>query len=267
MVSDTLKSLEYYRENKKKFNKKYNFKWKQIAGPDYLGSCSYLFQEFYKEWKTYHPNELPSCNDFGRYYFSHTNPDNKPNEIKHPESVKYGRSLNELIVLARHYKDICGDNTISFEEYFDDVVNHAIVETFDGQMREVRLKEKYEQYGFIVDHLNGKWDKDYGVDSVIRNKNGFILEYIQCKPITTFLGKYNKSLVEDRKMFFLKEKEKKKECKRLDYPYYPTRFILYNEEYPDKWCGLDGKKSFLLEELCDNDGMPLHEKEDFEYFD
>lgn len=266
MISDTLKSLDYYRENKRKFNKRYNYKWKAIAGPDYLGSCSYLFQTFYKEWKVNHSTEYPKTNDFARYYFSHVNIDDDTDGIKRPNSVKYGRSVDQLLNLAKFYRDSCGNYDIPLEEYFDDVVNHAIVETYNGQMREIRLKDRYESRGFIVESLNGKWDKDFGVDSIIKNKSGVILEYIQCKPVTTFLGSTNKSLIEDRKMFYKKEKDKKKECEKLGYPYYPTKFILYNERYPDKWCSIKGKKSFLLEDLCDKDGLPRHSVNDFEYF-
>lgn len=265
MITAKLKDLQYYISNKRKFNRKYNYIWKKIAGPEYLGLCSYMFQTFYDEWKKQHPNEKPLCQDFANYYFSHTNYSDE-GSIKLPDSIHYGRTVAQLYRLAKHFKSTCNDKTITIDEFYDDVVNHAIVETFNGQMREVMLKEIFEKFGYIVERLNGKWDKEFGVDSLIRDKEGKIIDYIQCKPISTFMGQKNNSLIEDRKFFYNKEEAKKKECERLNYPYFPTRFILYDDKYPDKWCCIGDKKSFFLEDLCDKQGLPLHKKEDFGYF-
>lgn len=265
MISAKLKDPQYYMSNKRKFNRKYNHIWKKIAGPEYLGLCSYMFQNFYDEWKKHHPNEKPSCQDFANYYFSHTNYE-IGKDVRQPNSIYYGRTVAQVYALAEHFKNMCKDDVIGIDEFYDDVVNHAIVETFNGQMREIMLKERYENFGYTVEHLNGVWDKDFGVDSLIKNKIGEIVEYIQCKPLSTFMGTKNTSLIEDRKYFYNKEKSKKKECERLGYPYFPTRFILYDDRYPGQWCCIGNKKSFLLEELCDKQGMPLHESKDFEYF-
>lgn len=266
MISAKLKDLQYYRSNKRKFNRKYNYIWKKIAGPEYLGLCSYIFQTFYYEWNNQHPKEKPTCQDFANYYFSHVNHGDDETSVKLPNSTHYGRTVAQLYRLAEHFKTMCNDDKITIEEFYDDVVNHGIVETFNGQMREIMVKERYEKFGYTVEPLNGTWDKDFGVDSLIRNSDGEIVDYIQCKPVSTFLGTKNESLIADRKLFYNKEEAKKKECKRLGYPYLPTRFILYNDRYPDKWCCIGDKKSFLLEDLCDKQGMPLHEKNDFEYF-
>lgn len=263
MISDQLKDIKYYQQNKKKFNRQYNSIWKKIAGPLYIGLCSYIFQTFYKEWKKSH-SEYPTPKDFAIYYFSHVNPDDRENRLRKEGSRYYGRNVDQLTELAKFYMESCQNYDITLEEYFDDIVNHAIIETYYGQMREIKLTDTYNKHGFDVEHTNGYWDKDLGVDMIIR-KNGKILDYIQCKPITTFLGNTNASLVEDRKNFYHKEEDKKKECNKLGYPYYPTKFILYNEEYPDKWCILNNKKSFHLEDLCDINGLALHSMNDFSY--
>lgn len=262
MFSDKLKDIEYYYNNKKKFNKLYNKVWKRIAGPKYIGLCSYLFQKFFEEWKKTNTDN-PTIYDFAEYYFSHTNPV-KSIDIERTDSLYYGRSPEELWRLAEHYQKQCNDFTIPLENYYDDIVNHAIIETFDGQIREINLIREYERKGFTVEHTYGKWDKDLGVDFIIR-KNGIIRDYIQCKPITTFLFTKNNSLIEDRKNFFLKETHKRSECKKLGWPYYPTKFIIYNNDYPDKWCSINGKRGFFLEELIDKYGNNLMNKEDFSY--
>ena len=262
MISDVLKSPEYYLKNKKKFNREYNWKWKKIAGPDYTGSCSYLFQDFYKGWKEQHPNEYPTHTDFARYYFSHVNMHTQYTGLCKPDCHHYGRSVKQIFLLADRYKELCNDESIMVEQYFDDIVNHVIIETYNGQMREIRLVDEYIRHGFNVEQTSDHWDKNLGVDLIIR-KGDVIVDYIQCKPLTTFLGNRNESLIRDRVVFYEKEREKKKECEELDYPYYPTKFILYNEEYPDKWCTLNGKKSFLLEELCTNEGVAIHKFGEF----
>ena len=74
MPKSILKDLSYYEQNKRKFNKLYNRYWKKIAGPNYIGLCSYLFQKFYDEWKRMHKDINPSVHDFAEYYISHINP-------------------------------------------------------------------------------------------------------------------------------------------------------------------------------------------------
>lgn len=262
MINEELKSLEHYNINKRKFNKKYNLIWKGMAGWDYLGKCSYLFQEFYKEWKTEH-NEDPTPSDFAKYYFSHTNPNDNEGIMKE-NSQDYGRSVEDLKALAEHYQKECNNYDIPLEDYFDDVVNHAIVETTLGQLREIKLFEEYENKGFTVEHTSDHWDKNLGVDLIIK-KDGIIKDYIQCKPISTFRGNSNGSLVDDRKMFFKKELDKKKECEQLNMPYYPTKFILYDSRKPGKWCYIGEKRGFLLEELCDKNGHTIMEVDKVQY--
>ena len=266
MISSTLKPLDYYEKNKVKFNRKYNSKWKLIAGPDYIGNCSYLFREFIKEWKENHPTENPDYTDFGHFYMSKTEPSRKDSSLCRKGGTNYGRSVDELLHLAEYYKVLCNDDTLTIEEYFDDIVCHAVIETFNGQMREILLRDSYENRGYTVERTYGKWDKRFGVDCIIKNKQGNIVDYIQCKPITTFIGSHNRSLIEDRKRFFDQERDKKIECENLGYPYKLTKFILYDGKYPGQWCKIGNKKSFLLEELIQKDGLPLHTADDFTRF-
>lgn len=259
-----LKDISYYNQNKRKFNKLYNYQWKKIAGPNYIGLCSYLFQTFLKEYKEKRHILQPTIQEFADYYFSHTNPV-KNDSIMREDSKYYGRSIDELTNLANTYRTMCNDYSIPIEEYFDDIVNHAIVETYVGQMREVLLIEEYEKSGYTAKHTYGKWDKDLGVDFIISDKDGVICDYIQCKPISTFAKTTNKSLISDRINFFHKEKDKKLECEKLGYPYHPTKFVMYNTDYPCKWAAIGKKQGFLLEELINKDGEALIDIKNFNY--
>ena len=59
--------------------------------------------------------------------------------------------------------------------------------------------------------------------------------------------------------------DKKNECIRLGWPYYPTKFVMYNKEYPNKWATINGKRGFLLSELIDADGNNKFDIKDFTY--
>ena len=114
MPKSILKDLSYYEQNKRKFNKSYNRHWKKIAGPNYIGLCSYLFQKFYDEWKRMHKDINPSVHDFAEYYISHINPV-KSDSIIRMDSRYYGRSVEELYNLASEYQKMCDDYTIPLE--------------------------------------------------------------------------------------------------------------------------------------------------------
>jgi hypothetical protein len=265
MISDQLKDISYYNANKKKFNRNYNTIWKGIAGPKYIGLCSYLFQQFYKKWELKHNvlEEMPTMEEFAHFYFTYTNPI-KSKRIKRDDSMYYGRSVDELTRLAQVYMERINNEKIGLEQCFDDIVCHAIVETFTGQIREVLIIREYEENGYKAEHTYGKWDKDLGVDFIIR-KDDEIKGYIQIKPHTTFASTKNRSLIEDRIEFFHKEEMKKEECLKNDMPYYPTKIIIYNNEVPGKWCSKNGKRGFYLEELIDRSGRALIDINNFDY--
>lgn len=253
MINSHLKPLSHYSKNKVKFNKSYNYKWKKIAGPKYIGLCSFLFQDFYKKWKET-KDTMPSVHDFANYYLNNTNPVHS-NKLERDDSIFYGRSVEELYNLSIYYQKLCNNFDIPIEDYFDDIINHAIIETYNGQIREVKLIEEYEKRGFTAEHTSGYWDRYLGVDFIIK-KNGIIRDYIQCKPLSTFSPNANKSCIDDRVGFFHKEDMKKKECEKKGLPYYPTKFILYNQ-YKNDWVSINGKRGFLLEELIDRQGNTL----------
>ena len=257
-----IKDKDYYAKNKKFFNEKYNVQWKTIAGTKYIGCCSLLFHNFYDKWMKNHTEE-PTYEDFLYYYMASADVKDIDNEER-IGSQNHGRTLLQLIKLAELYRKKCGDDTIPLEYYLDNIVIHAVFETFDGQIRECLLKHIFNKLGYETRNTKKYWDANLGVDFVVM-KDGVVSGYIQCKPLSTFVGNDNKSLVEDRINFYHKEELKKRECEKHKLPYYRTKFILYNQndDY-NTWRGLsESKKSFYLEELCNTNGITTIEKDKF----
>ena len=253
MYSKQLKSLRYYHDNKKKFNKLYGYQIKKMVAPENVGYCSFIFQEFIKQWDN---EELPSVQDFANFYFSYT---------KEKDKRYCGRTIEEFTKLSEKYYNLCDDISLYPEQCFDDLVNHVIIETFDGQIREIILKKEYAKKGYVLEQTSGEWDHEYGVDFIIKDKSGIIKGYIQCKPISFFSSTANNSCVSDRKMVFKKEEKKKQMCEDRNIPYYPTKFVIYNALYPNKWCSIDKKRGFLAEELMNEDGSMKIDIKKFKY--
>ena len=95
------------------------------------------------------------------------------------------------------------DDSFTLEEFFDDIVCHVIIETFDGHQAEKELMNVLTRYGYDVEETEGDMDAEYGVDLIVR-KNGEFKEFIQVKPLSTFV-RTNPSLIEDRSHFFMKQ--------------------------------------------------------------
>lgn len=253
MENIKLKTLWYYKKNKKYFNKKHNKIWKRIAGPEYIGFCSFLFQKFYSE--VINTSSI-NVEDFFLFYINYTNPIKK-DILKRDDSKYYGRSITELQKLAELYYNLCNDNTITIEQCFDDIINHVIIETYFGQIREFELIKYFTNKGFSIIHTNGYWDRDLGVDFILKKDNK-IVDYIQCKPKTAFSPNANQSCVQDRILFFKKESLKKEVCLKNNIPYFKTKFILYNSN-TNKFCKNYNRDDifFLLHELIDKNGKTI----------
>lgn len=249
-----LKDKEYYNSNKKTFNTKYNKIWKQIAGRPFLGSCSYLFRKY--KPTSYQDFFDKYVNDSDTYGYD---------SITCRGSEHHGRSIEQLNRLAELYHKRCNDKDITVDMCFDDIVNHAIIETYDGHQAELIVMKAIDSTGkYYTEPCEDDIDARYGVDIIVKNKeNGKISNLLQIKPITTFLGTYNSSLIEDRKNFFNKQNELN------DYMYNIGRgdeirnieFMCYDKQHYDRTKEIlflteNGRMRFNLSELCDLNGMP-----------
>lgn len=256
--SSELKSKKYYEENKKKFNDNCNTQYCIINGRRFIGSNSWLY-------KTLKPKDYQ---DFFDKYLTFTkgkslNPNvdytNKWDLLK---DEHYGRTLEDLIAIARFYKSLCPNVDYPLEDFFDDLVNHIIIETFDGHQAERSLSEDLSSKGFNIQETDGDFDAKFGVD-LIATKNG-ITRYIQVKPRSTFVGKPNDGLRKARKSFFDKQEKLNiflGENNDILYAMYDKTHMDNTKEI--KWFFKEDKFTFRLEELIDRNGNSLTKSSDF----
>lgn len=256
-----LKDKNYYETLKNKIGSKYGIIWKEIAGRYFVGNCSFL----YKKLKPI------DYQDFFTKYINYV----QPNETKSlKKSQYYGRSINDLLKLSIEYKKRANDYEFTVEDFFDDIVNHVIIETFDGHAIEDYILRILEGKGYTVNNEDGNMDARLGVDLTVRWKNK-LLSYLQIKPITTFIGNNNLSLKRDRANFFEKQKEldafviEQQNKGNTLYCIKPIEYMLYDKSLYDKESKIlfyykNDKVRFILDELCDKDGNSLINLHDFE---
>lgn len=254
-----LKDKCYYNELKKKINFLYGNIWKKISGRPYVGNCSYLYKKL----------EPINYQDFFEKYINYISP-NKTNSLKKDEY--YGRTINDLLNLAKKYKELCNDDKLSIEDFFDDIVNHVIIETFDGHIAENYILNVLKEKGFTVLNSDGEMDAVLGVDLIVKWKEK-IISFLQIKPVTTFLGNNNISLVNDRIEFYHKQeklneyiKTAYKNCiiKNANIEYMLYDKSTYDNENKLKWYYKNNRSRFSLNELCDKKGKSIVNLSDFE---
>ena len=99
-----------------------------------------------------------------------------------------GLSYDELVELARRYKAKSEELTATshdLETYFDDVLCHIIVETWDGQQNERDFVGLLTSLGYQCSKFDGNIDARYGVDIKVTRSDGKV-SAIQIKPISFF---------------------------------------------------------------------------------
>ena len=188
MLNYDFKDVDYYKQIKKL----YNFPpltaiWHDEGAPSpKIGRCVECFTEWFANTNDY------SYQSFGNYYLEHT------------------KSVEELKEVALHLYNLFEqhkerfidkqDKILNLDNIFDLIILHAVIETYNGQFCEERVKQILEQRGTPYNKVE-YLDRSYGIDLLVTNKNGEDASGIQIKPITFFLG--NKpDLVQDRKKIF-----------------------------------------------------------------
>jgi hypothetical protein len=258
--STELKSKEHYEKNKKKFNDNCSLEYKRINGRPYVGSNSWLF-------KTLKPTNYQDF--FDKYLEYNTgkslNPNIEYDHISHlKKGEKCGRTLEDLIAIARFYKKSCSHVDYPLEDFFDDLVNHIIIETFDGHKAEKQLKYHFDSNDCKVIETDGDFDAKYGVDLVV--KKGNKMSFIQVKPLSTFIGQPFPALRTDRKNFFKKQED-------LDNflgKHHEILYVLYDKDHLNKynevvWWKKGDKHTFKLTDLIDSEGNSLNDCWDFKH--
>lgn len=247
-----LKPIKYYNDIKKIFNKKYNNITKKYISRDKVGSCSYLFKKLSPR----------SYQDFANKYTEYY--DKTFNLSACKGKIHYGRSVEQLYVLAKHYYDEINDSSITLDQCFDDLVNHIIIETYDGHKVESFLCNLIlRNDNLSVNSEIDETDAIFGIDITIRNKKiNRVISYIQVKPDTTFIGDSNLSLMEDRRNFFQKQEKLnnylmkngfEKDIKPIEYLIY-NKNLFNNEKRYFFYQKKENICRFTLDELCNKDG-------------
>ena len=255
-----LKSKEYYEEIKGKFNINCSEQYDRIRGKEFIGDNSWLFK---------HLQPTSYQDFFDKYVKCNIGESLDPNkryslyELKKEE--KAGRSLKDLMALAKFYKRSCPHVDYPLEEFFDNIVTHAIIETLDGKRAEINLRDFYNSLeDYEVDIVDGDLDDKCGVDLIIRNKKDNTVLYIQVKPISTFLGNSNIGLIKDRIRFFKKQKNLNNALGEE----HEILYMMYDKTHLDKtnevlWFHKGDKNTFKLTELIDTNGNALNKYSDF----
>lgn len=226
MIDYSIKSKSYYNDIKIIFNKEYNMIYKVHYSPKTsIGDCSFLYRK-------YKPSSYEDF--FNKYIKDYTDDFSFEN---HKGNIYCGRSLQQLIFLSERYfndiqdynKKMKKKNDVTQQMCFDDLINHIIIETFDGKIVERFLSKMISESSsdFVVEECNGDKDSEYGADIIVKKKSDRnYIRYLQIKPHTFFLGTKNKSLISDRKRAIMKEYKLRKSLDNQGY----IEYIIYNKE-------------------------------------
>lgn len=236
-----MRFTEIKKEDFKKTNrisKKYNTQWKKYAGRNSIGDCSNLFQR------------LRPVNYYD-FYLKYTK-DGEDTVHNRQEFKYYGRTEEEIEEVAKKYMAECGNTSYTIEEFIKNVYMHVIIETFDGQIKEQDVNQLLVNMGYTYEKPEKNEDSRFGIDFKVYKdcKLAFVL---QIKPISFFLGRHNRSLIEDRIGAF------EKQSLVLNKFNVPTYYMVYKADDNGKvgWLTENGKLCFELKRLCNQeDGLP-----------
>lgn len=259
-----LKSKEYYEENKKIFNLLYNSITREYISRPKIGCCSFL----------YHMFKPKSYQDFLEKYLESGKESNFNETTLTGDKLK-GRTFEQLKLIAQAYYNAIHVSNVTFEMCLDDLINHCIIETFDGQAAETLVCQLLESTGkYTTVQQENDMDAEMGVDVIVKDKNGKICNFIQVKPVSTFLGYNNASLKRDRANFYMKQAKldyyldtnDRSEDKRLiEYMVYDKQ--KFNDTGKLEFAYNEKRKNyrFYLNELCDTRGNALKKRNELNF--
>lgn len=238
-----IKEYKHYIELKRKTHRYLDTIYKKGYSPrNVIGSCSFLYKEL----------KPTSYDDFLKKYTEYTD---------NPNPTLRGRTLKELIELSKSFQEESekafygNDNfpKLTFEDYYDLLVLHIIIETYDGQKVEEYYRNMYENAGYKTVLPNERDDAKLGIDFIIKTDEGD--HFIQVKP-RSFITSISSGTRADRENHFIKEKmikEQYNEKSRLEFIFYER-----DENNGDVLTyinGKTGKMRFKLSDVCENNGF------------
>lgn len=216
-------------------NKRFANQWQRLHYRHIIGDMMYLA---YKLQPT-------SAQDFFNKY-------TKDGERKVKDEKLRGRTVAELQQIARNYQKLCKDRSIKFEDFYNNVILHVIVESYEGYIKECSFFNYVKAKGLDIRKAPNNLDAEYGIDFVIYKDNK--PKYaIQHKPISFIMGNRNQSLINDRISALYKIKKTKDKFN------IPTAYVFYTKER-EYMTNDNGNILFNLNKLVDWRGFTQYRK-------
>ena len=160
------------------------------------------------------------------------------------------------------FKDIEIIQNLTFEDFFDLLILHIIIETYDGHIAEEHYKNLYHKLGYEIIEPNDNDDALRGIDFIIKGKNNH-QHFIQVKPRS--FATSTSSTAYDRANHFNKEKLIKERYGNDSM----LEFIFYERDDIDNniltYVVSDNKIRFSLSDVSELNGEPKYpSKKDFQ---
>jgi len=234
-MNETKLTDEYFANCKKTswMTKEFNWHWYTINNRKEIGDMSYL----------YHKYKPTSYKDF---YIKYTTDTGDDGDVRHR-----GRSEQELLQLAHKYQRISKRYDLPISTFYNNLVWHIIIQSYDGHKYEQQFINYINSLGYNAVTVNSNLDAEYGVDIEVFNDKKRLF-FVQVKPITFTIGNKNASLINDRKLAYIK-RDKIKEKYNV-----PVLLVCYSINKVSKeveWLQHNnGKCLFKFEELFNADG-------------
>lgn len=188
MTEYVLKDIQHYKNIKKLYNfEPLTIVWHDEGAPSSkIGKCVDSFKAWFSTTTDF------SMNSFCQYYFENVK------SIKELSDV----ALNLISCFMNYTNSFKGreKEILDAHNVFDLVIFHAIVETYNGVFAEEEINKYLNDSGrqtLKVEEL----DRLYGIDILIKNKDGVTMSGVQIKPVSFFRGSQY-DLIKDRKKVF-----------------------------------------------------------------
>lgn len=244
------KGYSHYYALKKRFNQNdlnrfYNDEYRH---PEHIGYCMRVME-------TLKPNGYEDA--FNKYIENGElfRDENAPTY----DTIFYrGRTKEEFEEVAIKWKNDAGLTAMNIPlvDFYDAIILHAIIETYDGYNRERMVRDMIKSLGGQIFSTTGKEDSKMGIDikAKLPNRNGFVL--IQIKPATFFVNNDNVPLRHDR------QTQWEKQQRALNaHPMSVFCYLVYymTDEGETRWIvnPETNKCSFDYDQLVDKEGTPL----------
>lgn len=258
-----LKSYGYYINNKRYFNRYYNDKTKKYIHSYKVGNCTTLYRKYKPE--TYQ--------EFADKYFNDYE-NNNFDLLKLNGDINYGRSVEQISLIAEKLFNELNDNKITIENCFDLMITHIVIETFVGQKVEELVRDYIIKNGKHKLILPNQYeDTECGIDIITQNLVNNKINFIQIKPISLFLSKQI-GVITDRKKFHNKYpkllKNLIKEKYSINEIHDTLLYIVYSVDNNGNITFLkdDNKRKpflFTIQDLTNENGDVILKKENLKY--